>query len=138
MTRNRNKLYLILLAACSAGYAWLYISSTFFFAKEKSPTVCFFKSTTSIPCPSCGSTRSLMSIIKGNFFDAWILNPLGYLIGFALIILPIWILKDAILKSNSLFDFYHKMELRLRQPIYAVPLVLLILINWIWNINKGV
>jgi hypothetical protein len=79
-----------------------------------------------------------MSIIKGNFFDAWILNPLGYLIGFALIILPIWIMKDAILKSNSLFDFYHKMEVRLRQPIYAVPLVLLILINWIWNVNKGV
>jgi hypothetical protein len=79
-----------------------------------------------------------MSLIKGHFFDAWILNPLGYLFGLVLIILPIWILKDAILRSNSLFDFYHKMELRLRQPMYAVPLVLLILINWIWNISKAV
>lgn len=138
MTRNRYKLYLMLLAACSAGYAWLYFSSTFFFPKENSLTICLFKSATSIPCPSCGATRSVSSIIKGNFFDALVLNPLGYIVGLALIIIPIWILKDAILNSNSLFDFYHKMELRLRQPIYAVPLVLLILINWIWNINKGV
>jgi hypothetical protein len=138
MTRNRNKLYLILLAACSAGYAWLYISSTFFFAKEKSLTVCLFKSTTSMPCPSCGTTRSLISIIKGNFFDALILNPFGYLMGSALMIIPIWILKDAIRNSNSLFDFYLKMELRLSQPIYAVPSVLLVLINWIWNISKGI
>jgi len=35
-------------------------------------------------CPTCGTTRSLWSILHGDFLTAWRLNPLGFLVLLAL------------------------------------------------------
>jgi hypothetical protein len=51
-----------------------------------------------------------------------------------MLVAPIWILIDLITKSNSMLRMYHKMEARTIK--YAVPLILLVIINWIWNITK--
>ena len=59
------------------------------------------KNLTRIPCPSCGSTRSVASIFEGNFREAILLNPLGYVIFFSLLILPIWIIMDLYKKNDS-------------------------------------
>ncbi len=32
------------------------------------------------PCPTCGTTRSVQSIIVGNFTNAWRLNPIGFVV----------------------------------------------------------
>ena len=33
---------------------------------------------TGFPCPGCGMTRAVFSILKGNFEAAWYLNPFSY------------------------------------------------------------
>ncbi|WP_394334131.1 DUF2752 domain-containing protein [Kordia jejudonensis] len=95
------------------------------------------KNITSIPCPSCGTTRSVISLIQGNFFTAITINPLGFFVGMILVIAPFWILIDVITKRSSLFSFYRKIETYLQKKMYAIPLIVLIIINWIWNITKG-
>lgn len=35
---------------------------------------------TGIPCPACGMTRAGFSILKGNFYTAWELNPFIYIL----------------------------------------------------------
>ena len=50
---------------------------------------------------------------------------------------PIWIAFDIAAKKKTLFKFYKKIERYLQKPRYAIPLLLLIIINWIWNITKG-
>ncbi len=137
MTLHRNRLYFILFIACIAGYIWLYLNIVTNLAETKSVEVCLIKHATNISCPSCGSTRSVVSLTKGNFADAFNLNPMGYLIAIILLIAPIWIITDLILGGSSLFNWYQKMENGLKKPKYAIPLVLLVLINWIWNITKG-
>jgi hypothetical protein len=137
MTLDRNKLYSILLIACLAGYIWLYFSITKNLAESKSVEVCLIKHTTNIPCPSCGSTRSIVSLTKGDFIGAFTLNPFGYLIALIMLISPIWIIADFTMRSNTLFNFYQKVETYLKRPKYAVPLILLVIINWAWNILKG-
>ena len=137
MTLNRNKLYSILLIACLVGYIWLYYSITSGITNKKSVEVCLMKHITNIPCPSCGSTRSVISITKGNFVEAFDLNPIGYVVAIIMLIAPVWIITDLILRNNSLFVCYHKIENQLKNPKYAVPLILIIIINWIWNITKG-
>lgn len=137
MTLDRNKLYSILLIACLAGYIWLYFSITKNLAESKSVEVCLIKHTTNIPCPSCGSTRSIVSLTKGDFIGAFTLNPFGYLIALIMLISPIWIIADFTMRSNTLFKFYQKVETYLKRPKYAVPLILLVIINWAWNILKG-
>jgi len=136
MTLNRNKLYLILLIACLAGYIWLYFGFKNEITENNSVKVCVIKYVTNIPCPSCGSSRSVISLIKGDFISAFKFNPIGYLVAIIMIIAPIWILTDVIKKNQTLFDFYLKTEKYIRKPNIAIPLILLVIINWIWNIVK--
>ena len=80
MTLDRNKLYSILFIACIVGYIWLYFSLTNQITENNSVKVCLIKYVTNIPCPSCGATRSVVSLIKGDFIGALNYNPIGYLV----------------------------------------------------------
>ena len=53
-----------------------------------------------------------------------------------MLITPIWALTDIIKKKQTLFDFYLKIEKYIGNPNIAIPLILLIITNWIWNIVK--
>lgn len=137
MKQEKNKLYLILFVACMSGYIWLYYNITTSVKEQKSYEVCLIKKATNIPCPSCGSTRSIISIFKGDFRGAIYFNPMGYLVAMIMIVSPIWIIGDTIMSRNTLFVFYHKIETYLQNSKLTIPLILLIIINWIWNIAKG-
>ena len=133
-----NKLYRILSIACLAGYICLYLNLSNFYAKPTSQIgVCLFKRLTSIPCPSCGTTRSVLSILQGNLLQAFYWNPFGFLLLAVLIITPIWLVIDAISKKNSLLTFYVSVEKKLQQKSIAISAIALVLINWYWNIHKG-
>lgn len=41
---------------------------------------CLFHSITNIPCPGCGMTRACVSITQGNFLQAYMFNPLAFLL----------------------------------------------------------
>ena len=134
---SRNKLYTLLSAACAAGYIWLMLT---FYRNVYDPSdfgVCLFKHVTGIPCPSCGSTRSAISLLKGDFAGAIFWNPFGILILFILIVSPVWIIYDLIGRKETLFNFYIRSELFIKRKWIAIPAILLVLINWIWNITKN-
>lgn len=100
--------------------------------------VCIIKHLTNIPCPSCGSTRSILSITKGNFMEALQINPMGFIVTVIMFSVPFWIFIDIATRRQTLFEFYRKMETYLKRPQLAIPLILLVVINWIWNITKGI
>lgn len=137
MTPVRNKLYTLLFTACLAGYIWLYFSFPKNINKSELVDVCFIKHLTNIPCASCGSTRSVISLIKGDFIEAFKINPIGYLVITIMVIAPVWIIADTIKRTNTLFNFYQTIEIYLKKPKIAIPMILLVVINWIWNITKG-
>lgn len=137
MALSRNRLYSILMIACIAGYIWIYFSLWHEHAASNSANVCMFKQITNMPCPSCGSTRSITNLTKGNFKEALAINPLGYFIATVMILAPLWIIADIISKRNSLYNFYQKTEAKLKKPAFAIPLVIIVIMNWIWNITKG-
>jgi hypothetical protein len=118
-----------------AGYVWLFInynnSST-----QSGFEVCIVKHVTNIPCPSCGATRSAISAIHGNFLDSLTLNPIGLILLLIMIVSPLWITFDFLMKKNSFIVFYTKAEKAFQQKRIAIPSVLLILSNWVWNIYK--
>lgn len=134
MFSSRNKLYFFLTILCTAGYFWMYFNLT----KHQNTNidVCLFKHATKIPCPSCGSTRSITQIVKGNFQQALYINPLGLLGALVLLITPFWILADVVTRKKSLFNSYQKIESLLKKPKIAIVCIILIVINWIWNIHK--
>lgn len=134
----RNQLYILLALLSAAALGWLGYSfafTTFSTANDFSP--CLFKSTTGLPCPACGSTRSLMTLLQGHWQEALFWNPLGFLLFAFLLIVPIWILRDLFVRSDSLFRFYSLTEKTLQKRVVSIPLIALVVANWIWNIVKN-
>ncbi|MGB4774965.1 MAG: DUF2752 domain-containing protein [Daejeonella sp.] len=139
MPLSRNRLYVLLAISCMAGYSWVCMSyRTNLGHADNEVGVCIIKHVTHIPCPSCGSTRSLVSLLKGNFLDALYWNPIGLILLVVMFIAPLWIIYDCFLQKDSLFNFYRKTEQALQQRKLAIPAILLVLVNWLWNIYKGV
>ena len=134
---SKNHLYILLLLFCAAGNSWLVMHLDSRWANLVGP-VCVFKKATGIPCPSCGATRSMIALINGDFLKAVLLNPIGLLLLGGLVIFPVWLLHDLALKKNSFHVFYATVEKTIRQKQVAWPLIILLLLNWCWNIYKGV
>ena len=63
------------------------------------PSLCLFRNVTGLPCPFCGSTRSVGHILQGEFSAALYSNPLGYL-GLAFIILLL-LSPSTVKKTNN-------------------------------------
>ena len=120
-----------------AGYGWL----AFIYFRQVShltePGICLFKRITAIPCPSCGSTRSVISLIKGDIAGALYWNPFGVLLICALLITPVWIFYDMVSRKESLLTMYLNMEQFVSRKWIAIPGIIIVIMNWVWNITKG-
>jgi hypothetical protein len=135
---NKNKLYLFLLFACFVGYSWLLFSLQHEHEIQNQEfTVCLFKKVTTVPCPSCGTTRSVMQLSHGNFLSAILINPFGIIVGLIMLVAPPWISYDFIKKKETFYTAYLKIETILRKRKVAIVLVVLVVSNWIWNIKKN-
>lgn len=132
---SKHKLYILIITTCFSGVAYFLYDLYYF--KSTSYSVCMIKNLTGFPCPSCGTTRSVHAIFSGNLTEALAINPFGIIVSSAMLFLPLWIGYDALTKKDSFFTFYRKMEVGVRQKKIAFLLILLVVLNWIWNINKG-
>jgi hypothetical protein len=139
MSLSRNNFYRYLVLACLAGYIWILLVSRL---KPEdigsSYDVCLIHHFLHVPCPSCGSTRSVLSLMHGDLAGGLYWNPLGFLIFTALVVFPFWIGYDLLLKKESCYKYFRLFEKTMRRKRVAIPAIALILINWVWNIWKGV
>ena len=131
---QKSKLYLIVSIACFFGFIWIVFFRSAFNTVDVE--VCIFKKTTTLPCPACGSSRAVSHLLNGNFWTAFLSNPFGYLILSIMIVAPLLMIYDLIAKKSSLYWIYIKTEAALSKKTIAIPLIILVLINWIWNIFK--
>jgi hypothetical protein len=132
-----KSLYLFILAACVVGYAYLNLALHTTHKESSSIDFCLVKQTLHIPCPSCGTTRSIVEILHGNVLIAFAINPLGFIVALLMLVLPVWISLDLFRKQQTFLNFYSLMEVYLKKMKFALPLVVLVVLNWIWNISKG-
>ncbi len=91
---------------------------------------CVFKNITGIPCPSCGLTRSVISLLHGNIIQAVLYNPF-FFIGFLLLIL----FTIAGILIRFIFKIKIKIDLnRIEKISIVLILIILLLANWIYLI----
>ncbi len=138
MDRKIKRLYVILSAACVAGYVWIgsiYFSGTLH--SEGGPEGCIIKNVLNIPCPSCGSTRAVFSILDGDFVGSLLLNPIGILLTILLLVTPLFLFYDSLFKKTTIASVYIRTESFLKRKYIAIPFLLLLVANWVWNIHKG-
>ncbi|NBU82151.1 MAG: DUF2752 domain-containing protein [Flavobacteriaceae bacterium] len=131
---TRNKLYSLLLIACLTGFIYLFYN--IHTLQSQAFRVCIIKNVTSYPCPSCGTTRAVTLLLKGRILASLLLNPFGIIVSIIMTIFPIWILADFFFKKETFYFWYKKAEGTIRKPWLASILIVLVLLNWIWNIYK--
>ena len=134
MTRKKT-FYLFVFSALVTAFTWvLYVIEV---RTIKASSICILKITTGLPCPACGSTRSVLLLINGNLKAAFFMNPLGFLYSLFILTTPIFLFVDLVLKKEMLWEFYNHSEIYLKKKSILISIFLLIALNWIWNIMKG-
>lgn len=96
--------------------------------------VCLFRALTGIPCPGCGGTRVARLLLKGEFLQSVLLNPLAVFVCLCIPLLLILLFVDCVRKT----DRVKRLLCRTWKPLPTVIVLVLILANWIWNILKGI
>lgn len=128
---NLKKRYRLLLLAIVGGYFFVGVSA--YMQTKSSASVCLFKNLTGYPCPGCGTTRGTILLFKGHFLESILLNPVALILNLMAITAIVMIIRDLWLKKSD----FHKLSTRKIHPILLVILVVLVLLNWAWNISKG-
>lgn len=98
---------------------------------------CIFKRATGVPCPSCGSTRSVNALLHGHWDEIIRYNPLGIFTLVLVSVACIWSVADVVKGSQSLYVKGQTWLAAIKKPAVALPLLGLLLANWIWNIFKN-
>jgi hypothetical protein len=132
---TQKHLYVLSVAGCVAGYVW--IALTELHITRNIWSGCLFRQCFGIPCPACGSTRSILRLLHGDFAGALQLNPLGFLLAFLLIIIPVWLLADYFTRRTSYYAFYQRVNHWLSNKRILGAILFLITLNWVWSLTKA-
>jgi hypothetical protein len=138
--KHPNILQRVFFFLILAAYVWLFLNIWFEpSAKIGSgiPSVCFLKQVTGYPCPSCGTTRGVIAILHGQWFNGLVLNPFSYLVILFMLIVPPWLSFDYFNKINSLEVIFRKTEKHISKTKTAIVLIIVVMANWVWNFYKG-
>jgi len=131
---SKNKLYAIVFIACFLGFTYLFYK--IIYSESSHLTFCMIKNVTGYACPSCGTTRAVQLFLQGNFAASLQMNPFGIIVATLMLIAPVWILFDLITKRETFYFWYKKTEAIIRTKWIAISLIILVILNWIWNIYK--
>lgn len=89
--------YRILLAIITFSVISLFSFQTSGF--QNGPVLCLFRNLTGLPCPFCGTTRSIGSILQGDLGMALGFNPLGFLVIFGALVF--FLVPERLAKVNQ-------------------------------------
>jgi len=133
----KKNLYQLVILLSVLAYSWLIYNSFFLNTCEGGITVCWFKTISGLPCPACGSTSGIIEIFKGHFLQAFQLNPFSYSSLFILMGSSMWVMYDLIFKKEGFYQFYLNVNIHIKKKRIFIPLLILILSIWIWNIYQS-
>lgn len=136
---TKNTLYITTLLICFFGYGWLFLLRSIpIIEPQYDFTVCVFKRITSLPCLTCGTSRSANHFFNGALSVSLLLNPLGAIVAAFMIVAPVWIVYDYSTKKQSFYTAFKKGSIACNNKKYVVSFFVLLIINWFWNIYKEV
>lgn len=130
LNKFKANILLFLFLGVLLGYIFVIIYPDFFMKI----TYCPVKSIYSIPCPACGLSRASVELLRGEWLTAFTINPLVYLVHPLFITLGLTALYDHCFKTNRIRSFINA---RWSKTV-LVLILLLLLLNMVWNIQKGV
>ena len=76
-------------------------------------------------------------LAQGDLKSSLAINPVGILAAMMLVAVPLMLIYDLIACKQLVFDLFKKTEAVVRTRPIAIILLILIVLNWMWNIQKN-
>jgi hypothetical protein len=137
MMIDQKKFYYFTTSFLIIGFGW--VAWNLFYFQQSSPglEICVLKNTVGLPCPSCGTTRSVLHVVQGDLSTALLMNPFGIIVFIGLVVIPFWILYDYWNVKRTLWTCYLQFINFFSNKKFSFVVIVLVVLNWIWNIQKG-
>ena len=107
--------------------AWLFTreASTRTSGFEDGPVLCPWRLLTGYPCPGCGGIRAMGAISTGQFEQAWLLNPVAFLV-FGVVL--VWAFR-----ITPLIKFAQQASIKFRSQAFAIQAIAMALLYaFVW------
>lgn len=138
-----KRLYTYLVTLLVVGFAWVIFQMTRDLSYGENQTsytnveVCLFRALTGAPCPACGSSRAIVTLLNGSLVGALWYNPLGVILLLGIIIVTPWLVFDIVTRRQTLYSAWNFLESHfVKRKIYIFVMVVALLANWVWNMFK--
>lgn len=94
---------------------------------------CVFHKLTGYPCPGCGGIRAARFLFSGEIMTALYTNPLSVML---CLVIPVCVLGQWFdyFRGTQMIDSFLKTKWN---PFTIVLIVIITMLNWVWNIQKG-
>jgi len=138
MMTELRKFYYFTTSFLLVGLGWMAWNLFCFQQSKPGLQICVLKNTVGLPCPSCGTTRSILHLVHGDLSSAVLLNPLGIIAFIVMIVSPFWLLYDYYNSKRTLWTIYLQLLSFFQNKKFSTVVIVLVLLNWIWNIQKGI
>lgn len=89
---------------------------------------CVFKTLTGLPCPSCGSTRSVAYLAHGHFLSAFSMNPLVTAGFVAAVLALVYCAATLVFDLRRIRVFFSERE----KAVFRIVAVVIVLLNWFY------
>jgi hypothetical protein len=133
MNAKQVKNYILILILIGV----LYLGVTSFFNLDKLKiNTCFLKAITGIPCPACGTTRAFLLLFKGEIYKSIVMNPLGIVVFICVFCFLLLFFFDLIFQKKTINNCFDKFNAIANKKFLFILFFTLLIINWIWNVNK--
>lgn len=103
---------------------------------EAGPVLCPWRLLTGYPCPGCGGIRAVGAISTGQFDQAWLLNPVAFLVCSVVLV---WAFR-----ITPLIKFAQQASIRFRSQSFAIQVITMALLYaFVWiaaiaRFNSGI
>ena len=92
---------------------------------EDGPVLCPWRLLTGYPCPGCGGIRAMGAISTGQFEQAWLLNPVAFLV-FGVVL--VWAFR-----ITPLIKFAQQASIKFRSQAFAIQAIAMALLYaFVW------
>ena len=91
----------------------------------------------SIRLPDIRVRLALFALLNGNIYESILINPYGLLLLLLATSYIIGMASDLIRKRQQFRNWLKQTEQYLANKYILTILIALTILNWIWNINKG-
>lgn len=95
---------------------------------------CPFRAATGVPCPTCGMTRAVCRVVRGELVEAVAMSPLGALLAGVAVVTAAWMLLRIFVVARGVAVDLTAVEARIARAMVIVAFVA----NWGWIAARGV